>query len=207
MTNTLHRKGTPEALKADFVVFATPTRSMAPELPDKMKRFTEICLKHKPVNVGKFQDMAIRRIDARRIREEMQDEIALTVTFDNIDAVCSAIAELKEADLGIPINVSGLLEEVSECCRKAGMSRHSTEQSLGVFGSLDRLPPREVREINSMCGHGMVSFNLIKKVIDEVKLQRMTPEEGAYHLAKPCECGAFNPARARQLLETLRMRG
>lgn len=207
MTNTLHRKGSLEALKNDFVVFAVPTRSMSPELPDKMKRFTEICLKHKPVNVGKFQDMAIRRIDARRIDEDMRDEIALTVTFDNLDAVCSVVAELKEADLGIPINVSGLLDEVVECCRKSGISRHSTEQSLGVLGSVDRLPPREVREINSMCGHGMVSFNLIKKVIDEVKLERMTPEQGAYHLAKPCECGAFNPTRARQLLEALRMKG
>jgi hypothetical protein len=58
-----------------------------------------------------------------------------------------------------------------------------------------------------MCGHGMVSFNLIKKVIEEVKLNRMTPEQGAYHLAKPCECGAFNPTRAHQMLEALRMKG
>ena len=81
------------------------------------------------------------------------------------------------------------------------------EQSLGVFGSLDKLPPREVREINSMCGHGMVSFNLIKKVIEEVKLGRMTPEQGAHLLAKPCECGAFNLTRARQVLEAVRMKG
>jgi hypothetical protein len=207
MTNTLHRKGAAEELRHDFVVFATPTRSMSPELPDKMRRFTEICLKHKPVNVGKFENMAIRRIDTRRIEEEMHDEIALTVTFDNIDAVCSVIVDLKEADLGIPINLSGLLEEVSECCRKSGLARHSTEQSLGVFGSLDRLPPRELREINSMCGHGMVSFNLIKKVVEEVKLNRMTPDEGAHQLAKPCECGAFNPTRAREMLENLRMKG
>jgi hypothetical protein len=85
--------------------------------------------------------------------------------------------------------------------------RHSVEQSLGVFGRTDRLPPREIVEINTMCGHGMVSFNLIKKIVEEVKLERMTPEEGAYNLTKPCECGAFNPARARQMLEALRMKG
>jgi hypothetical protein len=207
MTNTLHRRGTPEALKSDFVVFATPTRSMSPELPDKMKRFTEICLKHKPVNVGKLENMAMKRVDSRRIEEEMQDEIALTATFDNVGAVASVIADLKEADLGIPINISGLLEEVSECCKKAGMQRHSTEQSLGIFGRKDRLPPREIVEMNTMCGHGMVSFNLIKKIVEEVKLGRLTPEDGAYYLAKPCECGAFNPSRARQILEELRMKG
>jgi hypothetical protein len=207
MTNTLHRKGTPEALRHDFVVFATPTRSISPELPEKMGRFTKILLKHKPVNMAKVENMAMKRVDPRRMEEEMEGEIAITATFDNLETVASVIAELKEADLGIPINISGLLEEVSECCKKAGLERHSTEQSLGIFGRKDRLPPREMVEMNSMCGHGMVSFNLIKKVADEVKVGRMTPEQGAYHLAKPCECGAFNPTRARQVLEALRMKG
>ena len=207
MTNTLHRKGTVEALKSDFVVFATPTRSISPELPDKMRRFTEICLKHGPVNAAKVENMVMKRLDPRRIREEAEGEIVITATFDNVEAVAAVVADLKEADLGIPVNISGLLEEVSECCRKAGMTRHSAEQSLGVFGKKDRLPPLEAVEINSMCGHGMVSFNLIKKIIEEVKLERMTPEQGAYHLAKPCECGAFNPTRARRMLEALRMKG
>ena len=207
MTNTLHRKGTPEALRRDFVVFATPTRSISPELPEKMRRFTEIVLKHKPVNVAKIENMAMKGIDPRRIEEEMQGELAITATFDNIDALSSVFADLEEADLGVPVNVSGLLEEVNECCGKTGLKRHSTEQSLGIFGRKDMLPPREIVEINTMCGHGMVSFNLIKKIIEEVKLDRMTPEQGAYHLAKPCECGAFNPTRARELLEALRMKG
>ena len=207
MTNTLHRKGTPEALKSDFVLFATPSRSMSPDLPEKMRRFTAIVLKHKPVNISKLENMAMKGVDIRRIDEEMQDEIALTATFDNVEAVASVVEELKEADLGIPINISGLLEETGECCRKAGLTPHSAEQSLGIFGRTDRLPPREIVEINTMCGHGMVSFNLIKKIVEEVKLERMTPEQGAYHLAKPCECGAFNPTRARQMLEALRMKG
>ena len=207
MTNTLHRKGTPEELREDFVVFATPSRSMSPELPEKTNRFTEIVLKHGPINVAKIENMAMRRVDSRRIDEEMKGMMALTATFDNVEAVASVVADLKEADLGIPINISGLLEEVSECCRKAGMTRHSAEQSLGVMGNTDRLPEREIVEINTMCGHGMVSFNLIKKVIEEVKLERMTPEDGAYHLTKPCECGAFNPTRARRMLEALRMKG
>ncbi len=206
MTNTLHRKGTREELRVDFVVFATPSRSMSPELPGKLRRFTDICLKNNPVNMSRIENMALRRVDPKRIREQMKDEIGITATFDNLEAVCSVIAELKEADLGIPINVSGLLEEVRECCRKVKIERHSVEQSLGVFGATDKLPPREIWEINSLCGHGMVSFNLIKKIIDEVKLGRLTPEHGAALLAKPCECGAFNPTRAGQLLERLRMK-
>ena len=106
-----------------------------------------------------------------------------------------------------PQDLDGLLDEVQKCCRKSGMTRHSTEQSLGIFGKKAKLPPSQILEINTLCGHGLVSFNLIKKILDEVKLEHMTPEEGAYHLAKPCECGAFNLTRARELLEELRFRG
>ncbi len=53
-----------------------------------------------------------------------------------------------------------------------------------------------------MCGHGMVSFNLIRKMIEQVRLRRMTPKQAARMMAKCCECGAFNPARAEALLDT-----
>ena len=105
------------------------------------------------------------------------------------------------ADLGISINISGLLDEVQACCRKAGIERHSVEHSLGVWGAKERLPEKNILELNTMCGHGMVSFNLIRKMIDYVKLRRLTTKEAARILAKCCECGAFNPARAELLLE------
>jgi len=50
----------------------------------------------------------------------------------------------------------------------------------------------------------MVSFNLIRKMIDHVKLRRLTPGKAAKILAKCCECGVFNPTRAERLLENLR---
>ncbi len=58
-----------------------------------------------------------------------------------------------------------------------------------------------------MCGHGMVSFSFIRKMIDYVKLGRLTPKEAAKMLAKCCECGAFNPSRAEALLERVRKIG
>jgi len=206
MTNTLHRKGTTEELKRDFVVFALPKRGV-PDVVKKLIKFTQICLKHKPVNMGKAEGGALRRIDPRRIEEEMKKSLGLTATFNNIESLASIIADLKEADLGISINVSGLFEEVQNGCKKSGMTRHSVEHSLGIIGKTEKLPPLPLLEINTLCGHGLVSFNLIKKIVDEVKLERMTAEEGAYHLAKPCECGAFNPSRAKEMLETIRLMG
>jgi hypothetical protein len=72
------------------------------------------------------------------------------------------------------------------------------------MGKTERLPNSQVLEMNTLCGHGMVSFNLIKKVMDQVKLGKLTPKQGAVLLAKPCVCAAFNPARAEELLERAR---
>jgi hypothetical protein len=49
----------------------------------------------------------------------------------------------------------------------------------------------------------MVSFNLIRKMLEYVKLRRLTPKKAANIMAKCCECGAFNPVRAEQLLEKM----
>ena len=50
----------------------------------------------------------------------------------------------------------------------------------------------------------MVSFNLVRKMIEEVRLRWKTPKQAARTMAKCCECGAFNPARAEALLERMR---
>ncbi|MBT4088403.1 MAG: hypothetical protein HOE30_07915, partial [Deltaproteobacteria bacterium] len=101
MTNTLHRKGSAEDLQKDFVIFALPKLGMLPvkEVIGTLKRFSEICVRHDPLNMGKVDKMALRRIDPTRLRAEMEDNIGLTATFDNIEAVASVVAELKQADL------------------------------------------------------------------------------------------------------------
>jgi hypothetical protein len=57
-----------------------------------------------------------------------------------------------------------------------------------------------------MCGHGMVSMSLAKKMIDWVKEGRRTPDQAAVVLTRFCSCGVFNPSRARRLLEEARER-
>ena len=127
--------------------------------------------------------------------------------FTDLDTLEKAVEELIQVDLGISINISGLLDEVKTCCQRAGIQRHSAEHSLGIWGAKDRLPEREILEFNTLCGHGMVSFNLIRKMIEYVKLRRLTPEKAARIMAKCCECGAFNPIRAEMLLEKIRKGG
>src|SRR5262249_26599335 len=79
------------------------------------------------------------------------------------------VAELQKEDLGLSINISALIDRARECCDEVGIARHSVEYSLGFMGQTDRLADRQVLELSTMCGHGMISFNFARKMIDWVK--------------------------------------
>jgi hypothetical protein len=207
MTNTLHRQGSLESLKGDYVIFATTAKGITHERSaPKLQEFMRICLKYHPVNMGSGEQGNVHQenMDIDKLISTLKDGSGAEAVFTDLHTVQKVIEELIRADLGISINISGLLEEVQQCCRKAGLERHSVEHSLGFWGAKDRLPERELLEFNTMCGHGMVSFNFIRKMIEYVKLRRLTPKKAARTMAKCCECGAFNPVRAEMLLEMVR---
>lgn len=210
MTNTLHRRGSVESLRGDYVIFVHTAKGINREgAAPKIREFMKICLKYHPVNMGDVKQGSMHQDDIAidELIANLGDGTVAAAAFTDLDTLRKVVEELIRADLGICINISGLLEEVRECCRKAGITRHSAEHSLGIWGAKDRLPEREVLEFNTMCGHGMVSFSLIRKMIDEVRLRRKTPKQAAKMMAKCCECGAFNPARAESLLARMRERG
>jgi len=80
---------------------------------------------------------------------------------------------------------------------------HTVEHSLGVWGKRELLPKKEVLEVSTMCGHGMVAFGLIEEAVADVKAGRSSPEKAARRLAEPCVCGIFNPVRAAELLRKM----
>jgi len=207
MTNTLHRQGNRESLKKDYVIFAHTSKGITREgSAPKLQEFLRICLKYRPVNMGdsKQGNMLQDDIHIDRLISNQQDGAGATAVFTDLDTLQKVVEELIRADLGISMNISGLMDEVQTCCRRAGIERHSVEHSLGFWGAKDRLPEREILEFNTLCGHGMVSFNLIRKMIEYVKLRRLTPKKAAGIMAKCCECGVFNPARAEMLLEKVK---
>ena len=207
MTNTLHRQGTSESLSNDYVIFAHTAKGITREGSAlKLQEFMKICLKYDPVNIGDGKQGNIHQddIDIQRLISNQGDGAGAAAVFTDLDTLQKVIEELIKADLGISINISGLLDGVQKCCRKAGIERHSVEHSVGFWGAKDRLPEREILEFNTMCGHGMVSFNLIRKMIEYVKLRRLTPKKAAKIMAKCCECGVFNPLRAEMLLEKIK---
>lgn len=204
MTNTLHRQGAVEDLKEDYVVFVTMARGINREgSAPKIHEFLRICQKHNPVNIGssKLGTVLQDDVDFQDLVTNLKDGSTSAAVFTDLDTLQKVLAELIEADLGISINVSGLLDGVQECCHGNGIERHSVEHSLGFWGSRDRLPEREVLEINTLCGHGMVSFSLIHKMMEHVKMRRLTPKEAAEIMGRCCECAVFNTTRAEHLLE------
>jgi hypothetical protein len=210
MTNTLHRRGAPDSLKHDYVLFVHTAKGINREgSAPKIREFMEICRKYNPVNMGDVKQGSMLQDDitAGGLIAGMGDGTVGSAVFTDLDTLQKVVEELIRADLGLCINISGLLEEVRECCRKAGITRHSAEHSLGIWGAKDRLPEREILEFNTMCGHGMVSFNLIRKMIEEVRMRRLTPRQAARLMAKCCECGAFNPVRAEALLKRMQETG
>ena len=210
MTNTLHRQGNREDLKHDYVIFVHTAKGKNQEgAAPKIREFMRICRKYHPVNMGDVKQGSMHQDDIvidRLIAGQENNTVGAAV-FTDLETLEKVVEELIRADLGICINISGLLDEVKECCRRAGITRHSAEHSLGIWGAKDRLPEREIMEFNTMCGHGMVSFSLIRRMIEQVRLRRMTPQQAARMMAKCCECGAFNPSRAEALLTRMRERG
>ncbi len=204
MTNTLHRQGTTEDLQGDYVIFVTMARGINRKgSASKINEFLQICQKYSPINIGgsKWGSVLQNDVEFSDLIANLVDGATSAAVFTDLDTLQKVIGELIEADLGISINVSGLLDGVKECCHRHGIERHSVEHSLGFGGSRDLLPEREILEFNTLCGHGMISFNLIRKMIEYVKMRKLTPKEAAKIMGKCCECAVFNTTRAERLLE------
>ena len=221
MTNTLHRFGDAESFRDDYVVFAIASRGRNDEnaLP-RLRRFLEIALQFTPVNLGDARHGgALRSSKAlsplshwnrdntphfQEVIDGLDTPTTVSAVFDNLEAAQACTKAVREADLGLSINISTSVAGAQECCRSAGICRHSAGYSLGFEGKTEHLPNGDVLQLSTMCGHGMVSASMAKKMIDWVKEGRRTPEQAATYLQRFCSCGVFNPSRAKRILEDAR---
>lgn len=217
MTNTLHRFGPAESFADDYVVFAMCARGKNDKdaLP-KLKKFLEMAVPFKPVNLGDASHGGALRPSRqmnplahwnRDITPDLQAVIngldtltTVAAVFDSRPKAEDFVKAVKAADLGLSINISTSVEGAEQCCFAAGIPRHSVGYSLGFEGKTEKLPSDDVLMLATMCGHGMVSQSLAKKMIDWVKEGRRTPEQAASYMTRFCSCGVFNPARAARVL-------
>ena len=202
MTHTLHREGTLENLREDFVVFTMSAKTVnAKGSGEKMRKFFEILEKYNGVNYGDMKTGNILNSDRDTIHDGIGDTSIVHFVFTDKAVVGKVLDELEGAQLGTSVIVSGLVEETDRACKQAGLRMHTVEFSGGVHGKLGLLPEKPVLEITTMCGHGMVASNLVREMVRQIKKGKKSLEEAGLELAKPCQCGVFNPKRAEALLE------
>ena len=221
MTNTLHRYGDSESFYDDYLVFASPSsgRNDKDSVP-KLKAFLEMALPFNPVNIGDpVHGGALRPSrdlttianwkrdmtpDFRAVIDGIDEPASVVAIFDNQDSASQFLKTVVEADLGLSVNISTSVEGAEQCCKFAGIPRHSVGYSLGFEGAIEKLPNTQLLKLTTMCGHGMISASLAKKMIDWVKEGRRTPDQAVTYMARFCSCGVFNPLRAKRILEDAR---
>ena len=221
MTNTLHRYGDSESFYDDYLIFASPSsgRNDKDSVP-KLKAFLEMALPFNPVNIGDpVHGGALRPSrdlttianwkrdmtpDFRAVIDGIDEPASVVAIFDNQDSASQFLKKVVEADLGLSVNISTSVEGAEQCCKFAGIPRHSVGYSLGFEGAIEKLPNTQLLKLTTMCGHGMISASLAKKMIDWVKEGRRTPEQAVTYMTRFCSCGVFNPLRAKRILEDAR---
>ncbi len=205
MTHTLHRRGTRDSLSRDFVFLIMPSKDINHVgSAGPLRRFFELARETGCVKIGDCRSgNEYYQGSLDKVVQNVQDRAVIHAVFDDRERAVTMLRKLKDADLGLSIVVSGLLDVVDNCCQQAGLQRHTVEHSLGIWGRTDRLPPENILEINTMCGHGMVTAGRINSIIDHIKGGRMTAERGAEELFTTCMCGIFNTKRAAELLQKI----
>ncbi len=202
MTHTNHRQGTLESLSKDYVVFMyAATGFNDKDVGPKLLEFWHLGLKYKPVNAGSPRVGNLYTVSPEKLTHGVIGEKKVYIVFNDRENTEAFVMDVVKADLGVSVVVSGLFEEVERMCRAAGIKRHTAQCSLGVWGKVERLDRPEILDVTTMCGHGMVSFNLVRRMASEVSKGLISLEKAAGIMAKPCVCGVFNPKRVQDLLK------
>ena len=204
MTHTLHRKGTIEDLEDDFPMLTIRAKGYNDAGLSRMKKVLEMASKYPIVNFGDISQGSKFVVDLETILASTNENLPiLHMVFTNKKDVTAFMKELKEADLGISVVISGVFSEIFACCKESGLEPHTANYSLGIHGKTDRLPSPEVLEVTTMCGHSLVPAAMVRRLAQDVRAGKTAPEKAAGALAKNCVCGIFNPKRAARLLSLL----
>jgi len=203
MTHTLHRRGTEESLKNDYVLLVTAASGInhVGSL-DKLRKVLEVIWEVGPSNVGsQHLGTILQGYSLEEIKAALNEVPRIRCAFSSKEKVREIIRRLKELDLGMSVTIEGPTTDIVEMSNEMGIRPHSVNLSLDIWGKKEALPSEEILEFVTMCGHGLISQYLVKEVIEEVKNGKKAPEKAAVEIGIPCVCGIYNPDRAVELLQ------
>ena len=205
MTHSLHRRGSPEELRNDYIILVTSAANVNTEgaIP-KIAKVLDVLWEIGPSNIGSNETGTILSgVTKEIIRDGLTKIPRIRANFNSKEKVWKAIEALQELDLGLSVVLSGPVDDIEEECARLGLKPHSINYSLDVWGKKEKLPPENVLQFTTMCGHGLISPSLVEHVLERIEKGRMTPEQGVVKLGSPCVCGFFNPERALALLQKI----
>ena len=135
----------------------------------------------------------------------------ITAVYTDTAKVEALIKDLKgdwlarNSAKGYPISIvlSGLFDDVHECCRKTELTEHTYLHSLGFFGRVQDLPSEDELALITMCGHGLIAVNRVRHLVKRIRDGELTAKQAADDVAKPCVCGIVNRQRAEEIFRRL----
>lgn len=199
MTHSLHRTGSVEDLKGDYVFIIRTSRNINRVGSEPyMRRMAEILSSVGPSNMGSTDignTMACGLTSAEFI-EKAWGAKGVYCVFSSKDKAREALRQIREADLGLCVTVGALIDEMWDIGRELDLPPHTVNLSLGVMGRTELLPEEKILDMTTMCGHATISQSLVKKMIEDVRTGRATLEQAANVMGEPCACGIFNLDRA-----------
>lgn len=201
MTHSLHRSGTIESLRGDYVWLMYQAKGINDKnIAPKALEFIAVAEAVGSENWGDVKSGPRVKYPVEEIKQRVTDQSRLRGCFTRRQQVTDFLKSVKEKDLGLSVIISGLLDEVLPACEEAGVKPHTINYAAGVWGKKELLPSEDTLAVTTMCGHHMVPPGHVENLRAEVKAGRMTPEAAGYELATFCPCGIFNPVRAGKLL-------
>lgn len=211
MTHTLHRTSNADkmynvdTLNQDIVVFTMSAKGYANDKGSaaKMQKFLEISKKYNPVNYGDMRTGNLFSTEYENIYNNISDTSIVHAVFKDADTAAAFVKEVKEAALGLSVILSAPFDICWQITEKSGTMGHTQEYSAGIWGKLEYLPPPEILDFCTMCGHGMISRYLVEDCAKRVKAGKMIAKKAAEEIVKQCCCGIANPVRAESLLKAM----
>jgi len=201
MTHSLHRQGSADSLRSEFVVAEFGDTYFLAKYRARLRRaFPRAyqALERASLKLG-----ALSLFQALRNLRAKEDTESPNVLHSD-EELRAYLQRAKEARAGKSaaksVVVSGVFEDVGRCLEEVGLCPHTVQFSLGVFGRTNLLPADEVLELTTMCGHHMIAPSLVDALVADVAKGRATPEGAAHTMGGLCSCAIFNELRAAQII-------
>lgn len=204
MTHSLHRQGSADSLRDDYILLCTPSIGLNNRgAGKKLKQILEIIFAVGPTNIGFYgHGNRFDNLDYEIIKSSLTDNSRLRCCFDSIEKVKKVLVKIKKGNFGISMALSGPVDEILALLKNLDLYPHTINVSCGVFGKTELLQGRrQEMEISTMCGHGMIGWRLVKQTMADLNNENIDIEKAIQRLCKPCTCGIFNPSRAGKILK------